>query len=130
MASIVQRALRKVGTRMVKPINKLVYGQFYDFPFGDKPLADEQTYRAIWEDAKAESFPQIDQYEAELGQAIDPDWFHELALLTQVVKKRSDICYQHGRILYSTMRDFLGENNDPHVYVLETGTARGFPLFV
>jgi predicted O-methyltransferase YrrM len=61
-----------------------------------------------------------------MGYAIEPRWFHELALRTQVVIKSSDICYQHGRLLYAALAQYVSRNSDPSLTILETGTARGF----
>ena len=68
----------------------------------------------------------IDAYERRAGYAIDPEWLHELALHTQITKKKSELCYQHGRLLYATVRDYVRRQSPTKVTVLETGTARGF----
>lgn len=83
-----------------------------------------RIYKALWESCKAKSYQDIDKYEESTGYAIDKDWYHNLALHTQVVIKGSELCYEHGRVLYSTLRRFL-EGADS-VRVVETGTARGF----
>lgn len=68
----------------------------------------------------------IDQYTKKTGYEIDLAWFHEIALHTQVVKKKSEICYQHGRLLYSTLSAYLADHPQNNINILETGTARGF----
>jgi hypothetical protein len=118
--------VERFATRLIIPIDKLAYRSFYRFPFGDKPLADADTYRKIWQQAKQIPYPLIDQYETETGFAIDQGWFHDLALLTQVVIKQSDICYQHGRLLYAALSQYIAWYPDQTINILETGTARGF----
>jgi len=38
----------------------------------------------------------------------------------------SEICYQHGRLLYATLSTYLAEHPYSNINILETGTARGF----
>ncbi len=99
---------------------------FHDYLFGKKPRARKEEYLAIWEKVKRQSYPVIDQYEQKLRFYIDSEWFHKLALHTQVVIKKSEICYQHGRLLYATLSNYVHQNGFSHINILETGTARGF----
>jgi cephalosporin hydroxylase len=46
--------------------------------------------------------------------------------LTQVTIKGSANCYQHGRVLYSSLTRYARERCGQHLNVIETGTARGF----
>ena len=68
-------------------------------PLGSKPAATAQAYRDLAEEVAARTYPEIDQFEATSGYAITPAWLHNLALHTQVVVKKSPLCYAHGRIL-------------------------------
>jgi predicted O-methyltransferase YrrM len=43
-----------------------------------------------------------------------------------VTIKSSDLCYQHGRLLYSTVAQYVRDHRDEHLTIVETGTARGF----
>jgi len=95
-------------------------------PLCAAPLGSEADYLRLWEDAKSKTYPEIDEYEQERGAAIDREWFDQLALLTQVVIKRSSICYQHGRVLYAALSRYLRDRNNQHLNIVETGTARGF----
>ncbi|MER9579493.1 class I SAM-dependent methyltransferase [Mesorhizobium sp. M0189] len=61
-----------------------------------------------------------------MGYTIDRQWLDELALHTQIVKKKSDLAYPHGRLLYTLMRNMLSNSGLDFTTVLETGTARGF----
>jgi len=99
---------------------------FHSFPFGKKPWADSQTYLSIWKEEKKNNYPIINDVESKLGLSISKDWFHDLALHTQVVIKKSKICYQHGRLLYVKLSDYCMKKKYDTINILETGTARGF----
>ncbi|MBV6639359.1 MAG: class I SAM-dependent methyltransferase [Cyclobacteriaceae bacterium] len=101
--------------------------EFKDYPFGRVPLATKEEYLKIWNIARNEEYPIIDNIEKELGYAIEKEWLDNLALITQCTKKTSKIIYQHGRLLYAYLRSYLEKNKDiSSVNVFETGTARGF----
>jgi predicted O-methyltransferase YrrM len=95
-------------------------------PLCDAPLASPEEYRRRWAEARSRTFPVVDRYEESAGAAIDPDWFHQLALLTQVPIKQSEICYQHGRLLYAALARYIRTRSRDNLTVVETGTARGF----
>ena len=111
-------------------IERMAYSQWYDSPFGKEPLASENIYRSLAAEVRSRVYPEIDSYEDRLGYAIDQDWLHELALHTQVVIKQSELCYQHGRVLYTTLSKYLNGHTPRDVgdglTIWETGTARGF----
>jgi predicted O-methyltransferase YrrM len=50
--------------------------------------------------------------------------------VTQIVIKGTSLCYEHGRVLYSTLSAYLHDHpaSSPNtrITILETGTARGF----
>lgn len=89
-------------------------------------MATPDEYRRLWLEARRQSYPEVDAYEQVSGAAIDPEWFHELALRTQVAIKRSAICYQHGRLLYAALVHYIRTCVPTHLTIVETGTARGF----
>lgn len=119
--------LMNTSTKMLLSfLDLILYGKFYSFPFGKIPRGSSSEYIRLWEAAKSVSYPIIDQFEDEYGYAVDRDWFDNLSLLTQVVIKKSSICYQHGRLLYACLSKYCEKSNDTCINVLETGTARGF----
>ena len=99
---------------------------FHNYPFGLKPWANENKYLEIWERAKKKKYPIIDEYEKKINFKIEHKWLHNLALHTQVVIKNTEICYQHGRLLYSVLSKYCIHNNINELNILEVGTARGF----
>jgi predicted O-methyltransferase YrrM len=107
-------------------LERLAERKYDSAPLCKRPLASRAEYLALWNRAKAERHPEADAWEAGCGAAIEPEWFHGLALLTQVTKKRSEICYQHGRLLYATLVRYARDRVGQHLNIVETGTARGF----
>jgi len=111
-------------------IEHIANKQWYNSPFGEKPLAPKSEYLNLAAKASSKSYPEIDSFEDELGFSIDKDWLDELALHTQVVVKSSELCYQHGRILYTTLSKYINEylvqDAGDRLTIWETGTARGF----
>lgn len=117
MKSLFNRALSSLEKRA-----------FPEDVFGGRPQADEATYQSLYSEAKARQFPETDELEEELGFSVDRDWINELALHTQVVRKKSRLNWQHGRILYSLLRSHIEttQTESDSIQVFETGTARGF----
>ena len=121
-----QREISKLANNLIGPIDALAYGSFYNFPFGDQPTASSSQYLEIWTKEKEKRYSVSDEYERKCGHSIDRNWLNNLALRTQVVIKDDDICYQHGRILYSTLSAYIERNSLRSINIFETGTARGF----
>lgn len=91
------------------------------------PIANQQEYLKIHNEYKKKYFKVIEDYEIQCGSKIQKKWLDEMALHTQIVIKKSNICYEHGKILYSTLCIYLKNfNQNQYIQILETGTARGF----
>lgn len=120
-------------------INKVLY--FYNrlglkffknsfFPrnfFGLHPRRSKEFYLRIFENAKKQKFLAIDKFEKQYGYSVSKDWINNLALKTQIVEKKSKINYQHGRILYTLLSDYINKHGKKeNITIFETGTARGF----
>ena len=128
---IVLNSLKKIVVRSLHlKIDNMANGQWYNSPFGKKPLASKDIYSTLAAEARSKVSPEVDSYEIDSGYAIDTAWLHELALHTQVVIKKSELCYQHGRVLYTTLSKYLNDNPPQNLCdslnIWETGTARGF----
>jgi len=129
MRSIMNRARRAVDRgrdRLLAALEASARKQYTQAPFCSAPLAPPSEYRRIWTEARSVSYPAVDRYEASCGAAIDPEWLHQLALPTQITIKASLPCYQHGRLLYSTLVRYTRLRAHDHLNIVETGTARGF----
>ena len=96
--------------------------------FGKKPWASQEEYLKLYENAKKNESHMIKKFELNTGYSINKKWINKLALHTQIVKKQSKLNYEHGRLVYSSLRSYLKdfENLKESVMILETGTARGF----
>jgi len=95
-----------------------------------KPIATKEYYLKLFKEASINVDKGVKDFEKSLGYKIDKNWIDELALHTQVCVKKSKINYQHGRILYSLLKNYLqklkSKNYNSFINILETGTARGF----
>lgn len=107
-------------------LNNRVDARWSNDPFGKAPRGTPDEYQALFEKARLNEFPAVDAVEKETGFAIDRAWLDDLALHTQIVKKKSDLAYPHGRLLYSLVRKYISDSGETFVTILETGTARGF----
>jgi hypothetical protein len=106
---------------------KIIFAIFkIGYPFGIMKWSNKETYLKIYENTLNKNYPEIDNYEFKFKKKIDIKWFNKLALHTQVVIKKSTINYQHGRILYAELCNYIENNPKSNLIILETGTARGF----
>jgi len=96
------------------------------FPFGRKVAASKDYYIKIFNNTKIKRYKTIDNFEKEKKFFLNKNWLDEIALHTQVVKKKSEINYQHGRLIYAELMHYIINNFVQEVNILETGTARGF----
>ena len=119
---------------IIKPISllldKILNFVWFNYPFGNNPKGTERDYLKLAEDVKRQNYPEIDAYEKDKGVEIEKTWLDYLALHTQITIKKSTLCYAHGRVLYSTLSSYLQNLNKDlkteKIFILETGTARGF----
>ncbi|MDC1279830.1 class I SAM-dependent methyltransferase [Pelagibacteraceae bacterium] len=118
-------AVRKLGIFIDSAVNYY----WNSFPFGNKAILTKEEYTKLWLDEKNNFYPNIDQYEKNNGFKIDKDWLDNLALHTQVVSKTSSLNWQHGRVVFTTIANWINMNpieTVPMITIWETGTARGF----
>jgi Methyltransferase domain len=125
-APLLPRAVSRVSMPVASIFDRLGNARWYNYPLGRSATGTREAYLRLAAEARAQSFPVMDEFERRMGFALDAAWMHELALHTQVAVKRSAICYQHGRLLYAVVRDYARRSGAPALHLLETGTARGF----
>lgn len=116
--------LDRLARRILPTLDRIAYQPFFRDPLAAAPQASREEYLRLWNEARTKGSAAIDAYESESGAAIDREWLDRLALLTQIVIKRSELTYQHGRLLYATV-SALARRHDT-LNIIETGTARGF----
>lgn len=116
----------RVWNRVIQVLSR--DGLYPFHPFGTEPTGNLATYKSLFHDARKQRYSFIDDWETTIGFAVDPEWLDELAFRTQVTVKSSPLNWQHGRILYSTMRSIIDSRiSTGHNFTFfETGTARGF----
>ena len=95
-------------------------------PFKDGPYGIKSDYLDIYNNAKSQEFNNVVIKCKELGFNIEKEYFDALAFITQVVKKESDINYQHGILIYALLRNYINKNQTEDLCILETGTALGY----
>ena len=99
-------------------------------PFGNFIVGTKNDYLNLYHNSLKIRYPEIENFENLHNFKIDRLWLNELALHTQVTIKESDICFQHGVLLYTSLRKYLAnhkiKNTNQKINILETGTARGF----
>lgn len=125
-----QKLLSKIIAILVPFLDKIVYNQYFNQPFTNTPLSNLQTYYDLAQSAEKNTYSidDVDLLEKNTGHSINKDWLNSLALSTQIVIKKSDLNYAHGRVLYSVLRNYLSTLNQDltKINIIETGTARGF----
>lgn len=131
------RMFRSIRNRLATRLTPLLHWmerwankRWFDYPFGSQPHASKEEYLRLFKEVSKKEYEEIDAYEQISGFAIDMEWLHELALHTQVVIKKSPLCYAHGRVLYTALSRYLAETAarslTDRITILEIGTARGF----
>ncbi len=131
------KLINKLKARAKKYLNHIYKIPFLKKPFPrnpycKKPLALKKDFLKLHKEAIANTNKLIDKYEIDSGYAIPKEYINKLALYTQICIKKSELNFQHGKLLYSSLSKYINdiksnypEENIP-IIVLETGTARGF----
>lgn len=123
-------AIRAIGQQLYRTarftLNDRLDARWNKDPLARSPTGTVEEFRELAAHAAAREFPEADEIERDTGFAIDRRWLDDLALHTQIVKKRSELGYPHGRLLYSVLRQYISANRPDFVSIIETGTARGF----
>ena len=130
-----EMSLEKLAIRAKMRMIKL----FCKLPFVESPLPKDPFGKAVWTtkekyleihlEAISKKDFQVNDFENEYGFSVDEKWFNELALHTQACLKKSELNYNHGKLLYSLLSNYLNNresNNNLPINIIETGTARGF----
>ena len=60
----------------------------------------------------------------------DENFINDLALLTQITKKSTELNFNHGFLLHEYLKKYLSNSNEKKIYIVEIGTARGFSSIV
>lgn len=81
----------------------------------------------VFEEERQRIYPQVDEYERQTGYAMDRGRLESMARTLECPLKRSPPNWQHGRVLYSSAREWLQSHPSefPGLF-LDVGTAKGF----
>ena len=125
--------IKKYLRKHIENLYKLPYftKPLPDYPFGNKIKANKDKYLQLHKQAINNEDKKVEEFEENCGFSIDQNWINDLALHTQVVIKKEELNFFHGRLLYSLLSKYIYDkkiNSLVHkpLIILETGTARGF----
>ena len=101
------------------------------YPFGKSIQAEKEEYLQLYNKTIKNDDKNVVSFEKKCGFSINKVWLNDLALHTQIVIKKGDLNFFHGRLLYSLLSKYINENKKDSefakpIMILETGTARGF----
>ena len=125
--------IKKYLRKHIENLYKLPYltKPLPDYPFGNKIKANKDKYLQLHKQAINNEDKKVVEFEEYCGFSIDQNWINDLALHTQIVIKKEELNFFHGRLLYSLLSKYIHDkkiNSLVHkpLIILETGTARGF----
>jgi hypothetical protein len=94
-----------------------------------------ETYQRIFELERRQSYPMVDEFEHRMGFAVDRERVESAARVLSCPFKAVVPNWQHGRVLYAAVRNYLqglawaqDVDNEPRdvVRTLDIGTAKGY----
>lgn len=130
MINKIQIVVFKLFKVLLPYVDRIAYSKYFNQPFTRTPILNSEKYHELAISAEKNTYlvNDVDILEKKNGFAIDKDWIKKLALKTQIVVKKSELNYAHGRVLYCVLRKYLKtlDKNNTTVNIFETGTGRGF----
>jgi predicted O-methyltransferase YrrM len=87
-------------------------------------VATVADYAAIFERERLVQYPVVDAFERRMGYAIDRAKLEKAARVLACPLKKSPPNWQHGRVIYSAIRNYVGASWNHNL--LDVGTAKGF----
>ena len=125
--------------RKIKTFLKLIIGPLYNIPninrplpkdpFGKTIIGTKEKYLKLHSKALLNLNKDVIDFQQSSGFKVNEKWFNNLALHTQTCIKKSQLNFNHGRLIYSVLSKYIAEIHDKEnnpLTILETGTARGF----
>jgi hypothetical protein len=92
-------------------------------------MPSRAEYDAAFATERAKDYPEIDAFERVCGYAVNRDRLEAAARVLACPVKKSPPNWQHGRVLYAAMREYLVDHPGP-VLCFDCGTAKGFSALV
>lgn len=84
------------------------------------------TYQRLFETERKNEYPVIDAFEERMGFAIDRERLESIAAVLSCPYKAAAPNWQHGRVLYAAVRNYLSRTGLTSVRTLDIGTAKGY----
>lgn len=103
---------------------------YYEYKLSNSLRGNKEEYLNLYREVKEKRYLEIDNFIGDFK--IDEVFINELALLTQITIKGSDLNYQHGRIIYFLLKNYINKHEKliTHINLLDIGTARGFSSII
>jgi hypothetical protein len=92
----------------------------------DRRPIDAAEYDAAYTREQAVEYPIVDALEAKSGYALKPGRYLPAAYVLACPVKANPPNWQHGRVLYALTREYLAQQIDGAVTILDIGTAKGY----
>tara|TARA_B100000941_G_C28495622_1_gene550761 strand:- start:108 stop:959 length:852 start_codon:yes stop_codon:yes gene_type:complete len=122
---IFQGIIPKFVKLLLKDLHNTLTGNFIT-----KNLkGNKKNYLDIFNEIKIKKYQQIDNFiNDNIFREIDRKFIDDLALISQVSIKKSEVNYQHGRLIYSILDNYINSNkkNLQNFLFVDVGTAKGF----
>ncbi len=83
-------------------------------------------YDRAFETERKNNYPHVSYYEEHHGFAINKDKLENAARYLACPLKVNPPCWQHGRIIYTTLRSYFARQVSDDFTLLDVGTAKGF----
>ena len=105
---MIYKIIGKIFSITLQFVDRMAYLKYFNQPFYS-PLSNLENYYKLAKEAEINTYSieDVDLLEKENGFSIDKNWLNSLAFQTQIVVKKSELNYAHGRVLYSVLRNYL-----------------------
>lgn len=92
-----------------------------------KPLPTREQYDEAFLLERSQIYPVPDELEQQTGHALDKYRLESAARVLACPVKMRPPCWQHGRVVYSILRQYLQRQQQmQRIFCLDIGTAKGF----
>jgi predicted O-methyltransferase YrrM len=91
-----------------------------------KAMPTAKDYAEAFEAERLVQYPMVDAFEAKCGYAIDSGRLQAAARVLACPIKKSKANWQHGRLIYARVREYLLSEESGDVSLVDIGSAKGF----
>ena len=123
-----QYALKSLIPNFLKKRLKIFYYKFTSNYLIKKPLASRKIYEELYQSEIKKKYQKIDN-KININNQTN-NFINNLAKITQITIKKEQNNFQHGKLIYYYLKNYLKSHNYSFYNLLETGTARGFSTII